>query len=138
MPGIQYYAFVGTPADVAVRLYQLPKDVVADVFYTLLVQGDELAGIHVFTRAAAGDREGIVHAWEGASLDTLPDRVLALALSAEPGPALREKIHTLLRDHGEFADLGVVPCPPTPRGAFGHPIRPYAAGGTIRAIVVAA
>ena len=132
-----YHALAGTPADVAARLYQLPRDVVAGVFYALLVQGEEVAGIHVFTRAAPGDQEGTVYAWEGPSLGTLPGRVLALVLSTAPDPDLRDRIDTTLRDHGHFTDLGTVPCPPTPRGAFGHPIRPYTDTPTVRAIVVA-
>jgi hypothetical protein len=132
----QYYAFSGTPAEVAAKLYQLPRDVVEGVFYALLVQGAKDAGIHVFNRTSPNDREGTVSAWEGLTLGALPDRILALLLSAEPDPGLRGKIDSTLRDHGDFAHLGTVPCPPTPRGAFGHPIRPHTGSPTLRAVVV--
>lgn len=130
------YAFRGTPADVAGKLYALPQDVVARAFYALFLESDEMAGIHVFSREQPGDGEGSVSVWSGSTLGELPERILTLARGAE-GPALREKIVDLLNAHGNFADLGTVPCPPTPRGAFGHPLRPFSENPTVRVFVAA-
>jgi hypothetical protein len=135
--GAECYAFSGEPADVARRLYELPRDLVARDFYALLVQSGDMAGIHAFVRVRPGDREGLVAVWEGPSLDGTPERILALVLSGQTGPALREKVDALLKQGRDFTDLGMVPCPPTPRGAFGHPIRSYSSNATLRTFVVA-
>lgn len=131
------YAFRGSPADVAGRVYALPQEIVSRDFYALLLQGAESAGIHVFTRERSGDDEGSVAVWSGATLNGLPEQVLALVLGQKSGLALRKKVVDVLRAHGELADLGTVPCPPTPRGAFGHPLRPYARNTELRVVVAA-
>jgi len=132
----EYYAFSGPTVSVASRVYQLPADMVGRLFYAMLVQNDEMADIHLFTRVEPGDREGRVAVWHGQHLDTLPERVLAALLSGLTDEVLRDKVVDVLRSHGEFTDLGVVPCPPTPRGAFGHPLRPYADAATVRTVLV--
>lgn len=130
-----YHAFSGVPTEVAGRLYQVPQDTVLREYYVLLVEAAAGAAIHVFTRERAGAAEGPVSMWDGHSLDDLPARLLALVLAG--GLELRDKVDALLRDSRVFTELGVVPCPPTPRGAFGHPVRPYSEGPLLRAVVLA-
>lgn len=131
------YGFTGTPVDVAGRLYQLPQDVVTRAFYALLIEGEGRAGIHVFLRERPGDTEGTVVVWEGTTLDEVPEQVVGLVLRHEPEPALAEKVLAFLKAHRDLVDVGTVPCPPTPRGAFGHPVRHYSGSTTLRTVVVA-
>jgi hypothetical protein len=131
------YAFTGAPLDVADRLYQLPQDVVTRVCYALLLEGDGRAGIHVFLRERPGDTEGTVMIWEGTTLDETPEQVVGLVLRHQPEPPLADRVLTFLKAHRDLADVGRVPCPPTPRGAFGHPVRHYSGSTTLRTVVVA-
>jgi hypothetical protein len=135
----ELHAFTGTPRAVAERLFALPRSVVGGRLCALLLEGDTRAQVQVFERAAADDREGPVAAWAGPALGELPARIAGLlarpaeAGDAGPGGAVR----AALRAHGEYRELGTVPCPPTARGAFGHPLRAFAADRAVRAFVVA-
>jgi hypothetical protein len=138
----ELHAFTGTPRAVAERLFALPRTVVGGRLCALLLEGDTRAHVQLFERAAAGDREGPVAAWEGATLGELPSRVAALLTrpaqdGAEEGTGDGSgAVRAALRAHGEYRELGTVPCPPTARGAFGHPLRAFAADRSVRAFVV--
>jgi hypothetical protein len=146
---IQCYAFSGRPEAVARRLYALNGAVVECRFFALLLQGEARADIRIYERAAPGDRSGQVATWQGTSLDVLPGSIATLVMgdtamrgpdgqtgsAGQAGP--RERVKSALRQDREFTDWGVVPCPPTPRGAFGHPLRQYANDRAICAFVIA-
>lgn len=133
---IDWYAFAGTPDDVSRRLFGLPPSILAHPFYALLLQGGGKADVHVFERATPGDREGPVHVWQGPSLGSLPGDLVAILSAKNTTAVLAGALRQVLRAYGDAAHLGVVPCPPSPRGAFGHPLKRYAEDPVLQAFVV--
>ncbi|MFC5719190.1 hypothetical protein ACFP1Z_03190 [Streptomyces gamaensis] len=128
----EFHAFTGPTDTLARRLFALPRDTVERTLWALLLQGPGSARIQLQERAVPGDPMARVYSWAGDTLDPLPDRLVALL----PTATYRD-LRTVLLDHGEYSDLGTVPCPPTPRGAFGHPLKVYGAGAGVRAYVLA-
>jgi hypothetical protein len=135
-PRAEFHAFAGSPREVAIGLFALPPDVVASSFYAFLLQGSGRAEVRLFTRGDAGSKHGSVEVWQGPGLGDLPGLIAGLleASTAEQNPG--ECVVSALRDHREFQSLGIVPCPTTARGAFGHPIRPLSGEESIQAYVV--
>ena len=133
---IDWYAFVGTPDAVSRRLFGLPRSILDHLFYALLLQGDGKADLHVFERLAPDDHEGPIHVWQGTGLGSLPGDLVALLSANNATPVLAGAIRQVIRAHGDTARLGVVPCPPTPRGAFGHPLKRYAGDHVVHAFVI--
>ncbi|GAA2332372.1 hypothetical protein SVIO_003280 [Streptomyces violaceusniger] len=134
--GVEFHAFAGSPDVVARHLYGLPRDLVEGTLWALILSGAERAHVQIQERAALGDSRARVFAWEGTVLGTLPAGIAA-ALSGHPMPP---RSHEALRDvlfrHGDYTDLGVVPCPRTARGAFGHPMRWFAGEQSVYALVL--
>ena len=131
----EYHAFRGSPAEVARRLYALPRDVVRMPLTVLLIESDALAEGWTFERARPDDTEGPVAVWDGARLGDLPARLAGILVApGDPVPAIR----AALAGHGPFTAMGVVPCPPTARAAFGHPMRRHGGETVVRAVVVTA
>jgi hypothetical protein len=132
----EFHAFAGSPREVAIGLFALPPDVVTGSFYAFLMQGSGGAEVRLFTRGDADSGHGSVEVWRGPGLSDLPGLIagLLMARTAEQSP--RESVVSALRDCGEFQPLGIVPCPTTARGAFGHPIRPLRGEEFIQAYVV--
>ncbi|GGO82397.1 hypothetical protein [Wenjunlia tyrosinilytica] len=135
-PDAALHAFRGPPRTVAECLYALPRHVVEGRVCALLLQGAGAARVHLLERVAADDARGPVAVWEGTALGTLPSRVAALL--GTDTPEVTNAVRAALRAHGEYHDLGTVPCPPSPRGAFGHPMTAFARAGEVTAFVVAA
>ncbi|MFC3890670.1 hypothetical protein ACFOWZ_04235 [Lentzea rhizosphaerae] len=128
---ISCFAFAGTPDSVTRSVYALPRTIVGHTWYALLVESERAADIRVFSRTHADDDSGPVASWHGASLGALPIRIMSLLMNAGDG------IEAALGEHGGFVEHGLVPCPPTPRGAFGHALGAYAADRSVRAFVIA-
>ena len=133
---IDWYAFVGTPDAVARRLFGIPPSVLDHLFCALLLQGGGKADIHIFEQAAPGDGEGPVHVWQGSSLGSLPGDLVAILSAKNTTTVLAGAIKEVLRGHGDYAHLGIVPSPSTPRGAFGHPLKRYAGDPVVQALVL--
>lgn len=139
---VEFHAFAGRPLDVAKGIYALPREVVSRGFYALLFEGGGRAEVRTFTRARPGGDHGTVAVWEGTDLGDLPDRLVGLLFAHEPGADAagtgpRHAVEATILGQGGFADLGVVPCPVTARGAFGHPLRNHPDGAFLRALVLA-
>ncbi|KOG91313.1 hypothetical protein ADK38_03880 [Streptomyces varsoviensis] len=128
----EFYFFSGSPDALARRLFALPRDVVRRRLWALLLQGPHGAHIQTQERETPDSPTGRVRSWEGADLGPLPARLVALL----PTASYRE-LRAALLDHGSYTDLGTVPCPPSPRGAFGHPLKAHAAETVVRAYVLA-
>jgi hypothetical protein len=135
--GCELYAFSGPLAEVAVRLYKLPADLVKRPLYMLLVEGASQAEVHIFERDGGGSRTGTVTTWQGTSLEGLPGAVLELVMGAQAGAPPRGEILSAVGSGRTLKPLGQVLCPATPRAAFGHGLRLYDQASTIRATVVA-
>lgn len=127
----EFHAFSGSDDALARHLFALPRDLVERTLWALLLQSDDGAGVLVQERAAPGDSVARVHSWTGEDLGSLPARLLDLLPTAT-----HQELRATLLGHGDYADLGVVLCPPTPRGAFGHPLKLHTGAG-VRAYVVA-
>ncbi|WP_369373455.1 hypothetical protein [Streptomyces sp. cg36] len=130
--GAEFHFFSGTPESLAPRLFALPHHVVERTLWALLLQDPEGAHIQVQERAEPGAAMGRVHAWEGTDLGILPAHLMTLLPTAS-----YQSVRSALFAHGTYTDLGAVPCPPTPRGAFGHPLKLRTAGTRVRAYVLA-
>jgi hypothetical protein len=133
MTSSELHFFSGSSAAVAQGLYSLSPSVVKQAVWALLLASPSGAQIHLMERS--DEAHGRVEVWSGPGLGAVPGQLVsAFALgSAQWVPQVRE----VLRAHGDYEDLGVVPCPPTARGAFGHPMRLYAQAAQLQAIVVA-
>ncbi|MBB4888086.1 hypothetical protein WEB32_00925 [Streptomyces netropsis] len=127
----EFHAFSGSDDALARHLFALPRDVVERTLWALLLQSHDGAGILVQERAEPGDSVARVQSWTGEDLGSLPARLLALLPAAS-----HQELRTSLLGHGDYVDLGIVLCPPTPRGAFGHPLKLHTGSG-VRAYVVA-
>lgn len=127
----EFHAFSGPDDALARHLFALPRDLVERPLWALLLQSRDGAGVLVQERAEPGDSVARVHSWTGADLGSLPTRLLHLLPTAS-----HQELHAALLGHGDYADLGTVLCPPTPRGAFGHPLKLHTGAG-VRAYVVA-
>ena len=138
MDTVEVYAFSGTRARVAQRLYGLPGDLVARPVYTLLIQAGARAEIRILERDADSETTGTVEVWQGSSLDGLPARILQLvvdgSVAARSGST---DILSAVRENRDFTSLGSTLAPATPRAAFGHAIRTYDGEPSIHATVVA-
>lgn len=133
---IEYHGFSGSPRSVAGRLFALPRDLVQRPCYALLLEGDRQAHVRIFERSS-GASQGPVALWQGEGLGELPAHLMSLCLQPpDSDVGGTASIASALRDHGEFTQLGMVPCPPSPRGAFGHPLRDYVSEGRIRSYVL--
>jgi hypothetical protein len=121
----EFHAFAGTPREAATGLYALPVAFVKSSFYALLMQAAIGAEVRLFTQDGADGRQCHVEVWRGPDLGALPGRLAGLFAANTAGPELRESVVSALREQDEFQSLGTVPRPPTARGAFGHPIRPF-------------
>ncbi|MFC8449559.1 hypothetical protein [Kitasatospora sp. NPDC057223] len=128
----QFHAFTGTPDSVARHLYALPRDVVERPLWALLLHGSGGAQVLLQQRAEAGADRARVLSWQGRDLGALPARLATLLA----GSAYGELAGALLA-HGDYTDLGIVPCPATARGAFGHPLRHHEGQPEVRAFVLA-
>ncbi|MFD7233692.1 hypothetical protein ACFWAT_00075 [Streptomyces syringium] len=127
----EFHAFSGSDNALARHLFALPRDLVERALWALLLQSHDGAGVLVQERAAPGDSVARVHSWTGEDLGSLPARLLDLLPTAP-----HRELRAALLSHGDYVDLGTVLCPPTPRGAFGHPLKLHPGAG-VRAYVVA-
>jgi len=135
---VECHAFSGSPSAVSRALYQLPPALVRRCFVTLLLQGEGKADIRIFERDVPDAVNGLVSDWSGSELGPLPGQVVA-TLMAGPVPGGGDnQVRAALREHGQYVERGAVPCPPTARGAFGHPLKPYSGEASVHALVVAA
>ena len=140
---VEFHAFAGMPLEVAKGIYGLPREVVSRGFYALLFEGGGRAEVRTFTRARPTDDHCTLAVWEGTDLGGLPGRLAGLLFADEAagadgtGTGPRRAVESMILGRGAFADLGVVPCPVTARGAFGHPLRNHPDGAFLRAIVLA-
>jgi hypothetical protein len=132
----EFHAFAGTPREAATGLYALPASVVASSFYAFLMQADIGAEVRLFTQYGADAGQCHVEVWRGPSLGGLPSLIAELLTAETDNPELHESVASALREQGEFQSLGTVPRPPTARGAFGHPIRPFRTEQFIQTYVV--
>ncbi|MEW2576870.1 hypothetical protein [Streptomyces syringium] len=127
----EFHAFSGSDNALARSLFALPRDLVERTLWALLLRSHDGAGVLVQERTAPGDSMARVHSWTGEDLGALPARLLDLLPTAS-----HQELRAALLGHGDFVDLGTVLCPPTPRGAFGHPLKLHT-GSEVRAYVVA-
>lgn len=132
----ELHYFAGPVREVTAKLFSLPSDLVMRTFYVLLVQGRNSAEVRVFRRAGPDNREGSVEVWRGSSLGDLPSRV-TLLINENSSEDLREAVISALNNYCDFQALGVVPCPISARGAFGHPLRLFAEETAVQAYVIA-
>lgn len=130
---VTLHGWSGQWEEVARRLFAVPGDLVAAPYAALLLQDGGRADIYVFERDAHGGREVRTRVWTGSGLGTLPARLTGLVLAGGG----THGVTAALGGIGPFADLGVTPAPPSPRGAFGHPLRHYPEDGRLDAYVLA-
>ncbi|MFE7116446.1 hypothetical protein ACFU99_13635 [Streptomyces sp. NPDC057654] len=130
-PDAEFHFFSGSPDVLAQRLFALPRDIVRRRLWALLLQGPHSARIQVQERDTPDSAEGRVRSWAGEDLGDLPARVVGLLPTASYG-----ELRAALFGHGVYTDLGAVPCPPSPRGAFSHPLKLHAGEPVVRAYVL--
>jgi hypothetical protein len=127
LPDAELHFFSGSSDTVARRLFALPRDTVERGLWALLLQSPDGAHIQVQERAGPGAATARVRAWAGKDLGSLPAR-----LTGHLATGSYQELRTALSGHGDYTDLGEVPCPPTPRGAFGHPLKLHTALSGLR------
>lgn len=132
----ELHVFAGPAGDVAVKLFSLPQELVMRTFYVLLLQGQKNAEVRIFWRAGRDSRQGSVDMWQGSGLGDLPSRVMTL-ITENNAEDLRQALISVMSDYCDFQSLGIIPCPISARGAFGHPLRLFAKETMVQAYVVA-
>jgi hypothetical protein len=136
MTNAELHLFSGSSDAVAQSLYALPSSVVKQAMWALLLQSPS-GGVQIHIMERSDENNGRVLVWHGTGLGTVPVRLASTFMLNHPDAERMPQVRRVLLAHGDYEDLGVVPCPPTARGAFGHPMRLHAQAAQMQAIVVA-
>lgn len=128
----QAHCLTGPYRDVGIGLFSLPHSVVTGPWYLLLLQIDERAGVHLFTRQVVDDPLVVSHEWTGLGFGDLPATVFRSARERN-SPS---DIETALRSRCGLTSSTPSLAPVSPRGAFGRPFDTLR-GHQARALVLA-
>ena len=128
--------FRGLPRTVAPKLYALPQQLVERGLFASLLRGAGRAEMRIFERDEEEPELVTVAVWQGNDPEGLSIELVKRVTSGTCVEGSRHEVLSILRDDRQLSMLGPVPRPVTPRAAFGHPLRLFAAAPAVEVLVV--